>query len=477
MSTSYASTRPTRGSRPNSTRKGIASILAMLYLMVFSALALGFYAATTTAGQVAGNERTTLAAQLAAESGVQFLRYHLSALDITAGQLPHRMFEDVYHQLATRLDPTMNMGGSIVGYDGTNITVPQNGYVKLDPQGKQKFRIIISRSGDLLVARVIGRGGTLTMGRGVEVRFQKANNATAIFNYGIASRGTISTSGNSSITGLTDPTKGSILSTNTDNPTPVTIMGKLVSGDVSTVSETATVNFGSGVSIGGTNNTSLIRQYHIHKGVAEPRFPDIDTSVYQQYATNLYASGMTVLDNCRIPAGTGTPESPLRLGGVTIRGVLYIEGSNYIEFAGNTQLQGVIVTANNVSLNTAKNVLYFSGSMTSQPIDTLPESFGDVRKLTGAFIIAPSYRIMMYGNFGVVNGSIICAQYQMGGSAEGTVKGSIIQMHDLPTSIEGQADVIIASVGTTQYPAGVTFGVRYTTIPGSYLEIPVADTR
>ena len=81
----------------------------------------------------------------------------------------------------------------------------------------------------------------------------------------------------------------------------------------------------------------------------------------------------------------------------------------------------------------------------------------------------------MWGNFGTVNGSIICAQFQMGGSAEGTVKGSIIQMSDLPTTIDGSADVVIASVGTTQYPAGVTFGVHYTSVPGSYLEIPVSS--
>ena len=32
---------------------------------------------------------------------------------------------------------------------------------------------------------------------------------------------------------------------------------------------------------------------------------------------------------------------------------------------------------------------------------------------------------------------------------------------------------LIASVGTTEYPAGVTFGIHYTGIPGSYMEIPV----
>ena len=464
-----------------SGRHGVASLMAMLYLVVFSALALGFYAATTTASQVAANERTSLAAQLAAESGIGFLRYHLSALDINANTLPTKILEEVYQQLRVRLDGTPNLGGSAVGYDGSSITIPETGYVSLDRAGAQKFRIIVTQVGDLLEAKIIGRGGTVTIGRGIDVKFQKANNATAIFNYGVASMGSVYTGGTSTITGLTDPTKGSILSTSTVS-NPVTVMGKTVSGDISTVNPDALVTFGSGVSIGGTNNTQMIRQFHIHKGVPEPRFPDINTAVYEQYARNPYIAGMKVLDNVRIPSGTGTPAGvpgpgPLVLDSVTIKGVLYIEGSNYIEFKGNTNIQGAIVTANNIGLNTSRNVLYFSGSVTAQAIDTLPVSYGDERNLTGAFIIAPAYKVQMFGNFGTVSGSIISGQFQMGGSAEGTVMGSIIQMGGGETRIEGSADVVIASTGTTKYPAGVTFGIHYTNVPGSYFEFPVTPAQ
>jgi len=207
---------------PFALRRGVVSVLAMLYMVLFSAMALGFYAATTTASQVAANERTTLAAQLAAESGIQFLRYHLSALDIQAGLSADKIFGEVYQQLAERLEPTANLNGNVVGFDGNTITIPQTGYVKTEPGGAQKFRITITRAGDILVARVVGRGGAVTLGRGVEVRFQKANRATAIFNFGVASKGRVITSGQSTITGDSDPTKGSVLSTNTTDPTPTT---------------------------------------------------------------------------------------------------------------------------------------------------------------------------------------------------------------------------------------------------------------
>jgi hypothetical protein len=452
---------------PFALRRGVVSVLAMLYMVLFSAMALGFYAATTTASQVAANERTTLAAQLAAESGIQFLRYHLSALDIQAGLSADKIFGEVYQQLAERLEPTANLNGNVVGFDGNTITIPQTGYVKTEPGGAQKFRITITRAGDILVARVIGRGGAVTLGRGVEVRFQKANRATAIFNFGVASKGRVVTSGQSTITGDSDPTKGSVLSTNTTDPTPVSIMGKMVSGDVSTVSPTANIVFGSGTSIGGTNNSMLIRQDHIHTGVPEPRFPDIDTSVYSKYATNTYVAGQSTLTNVRIPPNT----NPSFTGSLTIQGVLYVEAPNKVSFGGNTTIQGLIVVQNNAPVDMTNNVLDFSGSVQHKSIDTLPASFGDERNLTNAFVIAPGFRLKMWGNFGLVNGHIIVSQFQMGGSAEGTIKGSLIQMNDLPTTIDGSADVVIASTGTTQYPSGVTFGVNYTGIPGSYTEV------
>ena len=40
-------------------RRGVASVLAMLYLVIFSTLALGFFASTTLSTQIAGNDRRT----------------------------------------------------------------------------------------------------------------------------------------------------------------------------------------------------------------------------------------------------------------------------------------------------------------------------------------------------------------------------------------------------------------------------------
>jgi hypothetical protein len=459
-------------------RRGVASVMAMVFMVVFSALALGFYAATTTASQVAGNERRSMSAQSAAESGIQFLRYHLSALDIPPGLTNDQLFDEVHMQLESRLDGTTNMNGGTIGYDGTSILMPATGYMKLDAKGEQQVKIVITRAGDQLISRITGRNGGVSVGRAIELKFSKAKNASAIFNFGVASRGPVSTTGNSTITGLTDKTKGSILSTSTVS-NPVQVFGKMVSGDISVVNPNAVVKYGANVSIGDTTNHQLIDAYHIHKGVPEPKFPYIDTNVYAQYATNTYTSGMTVLENVRIPAGT----NPTFSGNVVIRGVLLVEGSNKVSFGGNVDIQGVIVSSNSSpqplisSGEVTNNVIEFTGSVTARPMDD-PKSplvgtqFNEVKKLKGAFIIAPQYRVKMWGNFATVGGSVVAAQFQMGGSAEGTIAGSVIQMRDdVATTIDGSADVVIASTGTTDYPPGISFGEYYTPVPGSYLEV------
>src|SRR5688572_16809991 len=94
---------------PTRRRRGIASVMAMLFMVVFSALALGFYAATTTASQVANNEKRSVSAQAAAESGIQFLRYHLAAMEIPPGLNNDQLFDEVEAQLETRLNNTPNM--------------------------------------------------------------------------------------------------------------------------------------------------------------------------------------------------------------------------------------------------------------------------------------------------------------------------------------------------------------------------------
>src|SRR5439155_12744153 len=93
-----------RPARRNAARRGFASALAMLFLMLFAVMAIGFYAATTMSAQIAANERRGAASQMATESGMNFLRYELGQVRIAGMTDDAQVLQQVYSQLKARLN-------------------------------------------------------------------------------------------------------------------------------------------------------------------------------------------------------------------------------------------------------------------------------------------------------------------------------------------------------------------------------------
>jgi hypothetical protein len=450
------------------TRRGLTALLAMLYLALIASLAVGFYASSNSAAMVSENEKRTNMALVSCESGMDFMRFHLSQLAIPHGITENQRMQALYNQLKSQLENTGNFGSKTISITGTTISIPSNPgeYVRFEPNGGE-FRATVASlsSGEegTIQVKMTGRNGSYQSKRAVQMNFVLNENASKIFDYGLATKGAISTAGSARIRGATDPTKGSILTTST-SANPVTINGKEVSGDIS-VAGSGTVTVGGGASVGGTTDPAEIAT-HIHTGVEAPEFPTIDTDVFKAYATNVYSGGTTLI-NCRIPANT----NPTFNGGCTIQGVLYIEAPNKVTFGGSVNVQGVIVTQNNPLGNLSTNILNFSGNVTAQPVDTLPESFGDLRKLTGSFLLAQGFQANFTGSFGTINGAIIADKVSFSGNASGTVMGSIVNLTNNPLTVSGTSDVIIASTGTTNYPAGVYFSSRYTALADTYEEV------
>lgn len=449
-------------------RRGVASMLAMLFLILFSVLAIGFYATSNTSAQVARNERVASDAQYAAESGLAFMRYQLGSIDIVAATQHEHLMPAVTAELGRLLDGTTNMGGNTVQAVNGLISIPSpTSWISLDPDNKQRFRASVSQSGAFLILTVSGQGTDPEIVRTVRIRFQKAPRASALFDYGVASKGKIVTSGASKIIGQGDPARGSVLSTNMTDPTPIVINGNEVSGDISIVNPSGNVSF-SGATIGGTSNTALIYQDHIHKGVPEPDFPEIDTSAYAAYATTKYI-GQKNLDNVYIAANT----NPKFTGSTTIKGVLYVQAPNVVEFGGTVNIQGVIVVENGAALDLTKNQLNFTGDVTASGVETLPSTYGGLRQLTGAFILANNFSTSFSGNFGTVSGHVIASKIKFWGNAGGIIKGSVINLADVQMDVGGTSQVVIASTGTSNYPTGVTFGIKFAPLPDTYVELPM----
>ena len=459
----------------NVRRRGLASVLAMLFLVLFSTLAVGFYAATTLSAQVAKNERSLTTAQSAAESGMEFMRYQLGIITVPPGTPSNQLLTTVYGLLSTNLNGTYNMGTDVVTMSNDangnpTIYVPGNTshFISIDSTSGSRFQGTIAQSGDKLVVTVVGMGSDGSISRGVQLSYQKAARASAIFNYGVASKGKITTGGASYILGNPDPAMGSVLSTDMADSIPVVIGGKQVSGDISITNPSGSVSY-SGASIGGTSDPTQIPN-HIHIGVQPPTFPTIDSSVYTNAVTmSAFTPGARTLSNVYIPPNT----NPSFAANTIIQGVLWVQSPNKVSFGGNLTVTGVIVVDNNTTFNAATNQINFTGSVRASGVQNLPNNstYANLRSLTGAFILAPGYALNFSGDFGSVAGSVIASQISMTGNATGTVQGSVIGVDNQPLTLNGSADITIASTGTSNYPAGVSFGSYYTPLPDTYVEI------
>ena len=356
--------RPTRGGRVS--RHGLSSLMAMLFLVLFSTLAVGFFTASSTSSQISGNNRSLSLAQSAAEAGTQYLRYRLYKMVINPTLPDSALMDAIAADLNTQINQGAVMNGGVVTNSGGTIYIPSStGWSTVDGGLGTKFRAKIEQSGKFLIVTVDGTVGTGNVMKAIQIQYQKANDAGAILDYGVAAAGTVATAGATYIQGATDPTKGSVLSADMTNLTPITIAGKAVSGDVSIVNPSGSITV-SGASVGGTNDPTKIPA-HLHVGVPNPTFPWIDTTPFSVYATNSWTlgtgtiGGSNTITNVTIPPNT----NPKFTGNPTINGVLNIMSPNVVTFKGNATINGVIVTDTSGSYNASQNQIVFGGSVTA----------------------------------------------------------------------------------------------------------------
>ena len=474
-------------------RRGSTAILAMLFIMLFAALAVGFISTVTTSVSVAGNEQSTSRAMMACDSGMQFMKYHLATLGIPPATPPSQLFDKVYQQLGTKLNnyPNMPAGARTIDLaeNGTCIRIPggTTSWIGVDGDGGG-FRAEIRKlqAGEKIEVRVYGRhGGNAAGVRGLKLDYANFPNPAAIFNYGVASKSKISMNGNVTIRGTPgNEQMGSVLSAHTATSVPLTMTGSpQISGHVSFVNPNATPSISSSATIAGLKPGQAGFADVVHYGVQPPEFPVVDTTAFQQYVPAAGTTGPSVITssnpsgntfkNIRIKAGA----NPTFNANTLIQGVIWIEQPNQVKFNGGATIQGVIVTAtdgnNNASLDVSANSVTFKGGATFQSVSTLPATTdfpASMRSLTGSTLLVPGFSANFGGNFNTIGGTIIASQMSFSGTAGGIIKGSVINLKDTAVTLAGTSDIIIESQGTANYPAGVFFGSHYAPLPYTYEE-------
>ena len=468
----------------------MTSVLAMLYLVLFASLAVGFYAATNTAVQISANERHSRQAMLSAESGMEFFRHTLAAVEIPAFTPSSQMWGKLCEQVAAQITPTPNFGNATItppSGGATSWTLPTLSLpggaacsVTLAPNSSNADTVDVTVTGLEPDLRTDKTKGTPPLQRKIQVTFVKGPRASEIFDYGVASKSAIAMSGKAQITGTAGNLgQGSVLSA-TAAAVPLTMTGTpVISGDFSYTNPNGAPQFGNGT-IAGYKSSSAEFAEHVHAGAREPEFPTIDTSSFEQYVPPPDAIGASVITtsppstrksftNIRIKAGA----NPSFAAGTIIQGVVYIETPNQITFTGGVSIQGVIVVQNNPTGSVDTNSITFGGNITHQGVETLPNSapFVGLPQLSGSFLLAPKFTVTMTGNSNNVGGTIVTGRLDISGTAGANVKGTVINLEDTAVNMTGTSDIIIRSSGADKYPAGITFGSHFTPNYKTYTEL------
>ena len=452
-------------------RRGIASVLAMLYLLIFSALALGFYTAVTMAVQIAHNDEKALGAQVACESGLEFVQYQLSRVRVPGNTPAPDIIAEVHRDLLAQQVNSDNIAGRGIALDGNTIHFPAGSedYVPLDELGAG-FRTDITDVGDGWL-RVIayGRYRGVVISRTIEMYFESVAVTSSIFDFGIVTRGPIVLKGNPTIGGNGVVAQDNSVLSLYQGGTPLSMTGNpSIAGDVYMTNPNATASVSSGASVGGSSIASQ-RADHIHAGKPnpDPEIPTVDTSMFLPYVKTTYTPGLPVYRNVRIPRNT----NPSFSSDVRIEGVMYVEYPNQLKFSGKVTVVGVIVVQNGAQSGAGS--MKFTGQFEAQGMENLPATNDfpeDLRKLGGSAILAPGFDLEFAGGAGTIGGTVVANSFSYQGHSGGTINGTLIALSSAPFSMGGNA-TLSRIKPNGPIPTGLIFSRTYKPLYDTYTEL------
>jgi len=461
-----------RGRRP--LRRGIVYVLALVVLALCTTMAVAMASGTNVNIARNDNMHKAFNAQLAAESGLGFMLQNLSSARLSKDTDYGTLMGNLAVELGDILNDTPNLGDSVVSGTDSAVTIPAitvEGAVftcvltRLSPDGQGNQRCRLS---------VTGSAGGMSRRVSVDLHLKMAS--PGLFDYGVASRGTIEIRGNAKVLSLSESSDASIFSA-ADDATVIQACGNAkVAGDLYACSDDiSTISLTGNVEVGGKTDTDEIFANHTHLDQDDPEFPELDLTPFDGLTT-------TVIDSSTPTSGTRTFENvrvlpnvnPTFNGNVTINGIIYVEAPNKVKFNGNLVINGFIVTSDGSSLPLSGNQLTFCGNVTVPGVDALPDTaeFSAVKELTGTAILAPGFGVTFAGNNSGINGMIAADQFTFRGNTSlgGELTGMILGLADLPMSLRGNTRITINREEDDYTPVGFKYASIFEVIRDSYAE-------
>lgn len=358
----------------------------------------------------------------------------------------------------------------------SNITVYNDGSippVALHSASGQNFEgEILIDANDLNILKVYttGRSGQITRTIRVNYNIEPYNNP--IFDYGIATKGPLNMQGSPNVDGLNQSIEADVYIESANDNTALSMKGKsTIAGNVNIANPFANPSVSNSSSIGGESGQDAIDN-HVTIGASDIDFPIPNPASFEHYIENTFEPSTDTttnitLENIRIPAGT----NPHFSGNVILKGIVFIESPNVVEFTGNADITGIIIGNGNLNFPSDENQLIFRGNVGSRSVSELEEEFGDIRQETGTFLLAPGFSASFGGSFETLNGVIAASGIEFFGNAGGTINGSVINYSETPMTLDGSVDLVFNRFGLTEVPAGFDTHRILKYNPASYEEL------
>lgn len=452
-------------------RRGSALVLSLIFLVMFSAMAVAMAGVSGTNVQIAHNQHKLDVTRACAESGLEVLRYWMSRVEMSGTTLAGQRFA----QLGAVLQSDLTASGitNIAPVcDSNSITISS---VTLLSSPNQSFTAVFTKlDNDNVRLDVSGHYGPIT--RTIRTNYVFGTRAHTVFDFGVASKGPVSLSGNIQLDGYNIEVESNAYIESASALLALSIVGNSqIAGHVKIVNPLACVYLQGGrAGIGGVTGQEATLPPYTEIGVAPTEFPEMDPDQFYSYATNVLTSTMDLsknatYDNLRIPAGM----NPHFTGQATLRGVTYVQAPNVVTFAGGVNITGIIVTNGSPTDDSGTNQVCFTGNVASYPISQLPHEtkFEGLHEQIGTFMLAPGFKASFGGSFSALNGAIAANGIEFHGNAGGTIYGSVVNYSNATMTLSGNSDLLFNRSGLTEVPAGFVPEIVMHYDPSNYSEV------
>ncbi len=460
--------------KKNHSRSGIAMILAIILLAVFSSLCLAMVSMSSSNVRSADNHRKAGRALASAQSGLEVVRFAMSPVYMDGTTQKADRFTVLADFLSCDLAST-NLSNVTVSYDGAGEPVSINLASSLNSEG-QSFAATIQPTANIDVLQVDVTGTAGSLNRDIRVSYEFGTRMHNVFDFGVATKGPLNLLGNIELNGTNIAVEADVYIESANYDEALSIIGNSqIAGEVKITNTESYVTLQGGqAGIGGETGQDAIDN-HVEVGAPAAEFPVPMPEYFEQYVTGdtidstTDTSVIASYDNVRIAGGT----NPHFTADTTLRGIVFIETPNIVTFSGNVEIIGLIVGDGDVSDNSGTNQIIFQGTVDSSAVTELPEEFqfDGLREETGTFLMAPGFATSFGGNFGTLNGAIASNGITFFGNAGGTIEGSVLNYSDTPMELSGNSDLFFNRSGINEVPAGFGPEIIMHYVSSSYSEI------